>query len=82
MNTANTEAYQFRIAGHLDGSWSRWFGLAITYHDDGTCILTGTVADQAQLHGILAKLRDTGATLLSFQRLGYDSSSSSGSTRD
>jgi hypothetical protein len=84
MSTTNTEAYQFRIAGHLDGSWSQWLGLTITDHDDGTCLLTGTVADQAQLHGILAKLRDIGATVLSFQTLVDDSSSSSdhGSTTE
>ena len=31
--------------------------------------LTGPVADQAQLHGLLAGLRDIGATLLSLNAL-------------
>ena len=47
-----------------------WLGdLTITRHDDGTSTLTGPVADQAQLHGVLARLRDIGATLLSLNAL-------------
>jgi hypothetical protein len=34
-----------------------------------TSMLTGPVADQAQLHGVLARLRDIGATLLSLNAL-------------
>ena len=57
--------YEIRIDGHLDDHWSdRLGGLAITRNGDGTTILTGPVADQAQLHGILAALRDIAATLL------------------
>jgi hypothetical protein len=65
--------YQFRVAGHLDDRWSAWFGeLTISRHDDGTCTLTGPVADQAQLHGILARLRDIGATLVSLRAVDGD----------
>ena len=54
-----------RVAGHLDDHWShRLGGLRITHQDDGTSTLHGPVADQAQLHGVLAGLRDIGATLL------------------
>jgi hypothetical protein len=57
--------YEFRIAGHLDDRWASWFdGLSIVCDDDGTSTLIGPVADQAQLHGILARLRDVGAILL------------------
>ena len=35
-----------------------------------TSTLTGVVADQAQLHGILARLRDLGVTLLGCQVVG------------
>jgi hypothetical protein len=62
--------YQFRVEGHLDDHWSAWLGdLTITRHHDGTSTLTGPVADQAQLHGVLARLRDIGATLLSLNAL-------------
>jgi RimJ/RimL family protein N-acetyltransferase len=61
MNTT----YAIQVAGHLDHHWSTWLGgLTITHHSDGTSTLTGPVADQAQLHGTLAGLRDIGATLL------------------
>jgi hypothetical protein len=59
-----------RLAGHLDQHWSPWFdGLALTHHDDGTTTLHGEVADQAALHGLLGKVRDLGATLLSVDTL-------------
>jgi len=57
--------YQIRVAGHLDDHWSSWFGLTVVRHNDGSCTLTGPVADQAQLFGVLAQLRDIGATLIS-----------------
>jgi hypothetical protein len=58
--------YELRIAGHLDGRWSAWFGgLTLRCEDDGTTTLRGAVADQAELHGLLAKVRDLGATLVS-----------------
>ncbi len=74
MRTSDHKTYQLRVAGHLDDRWSAWFGddLTIVRYDDGTCTLTGPVADQAQLHGILARLRDLGATLLSVRTLDGD----------
>ncbi|MFI7641741.1 hypothetical protein [Nonomuraea sp. NPDC049400] len=58
--------YELRIHGHLDQHWSTWFGgLAITHEDDGATTLRGVVTDQSQLHGLLAKVRDLGATLIS-----------------
>jgi len=61
-----TRQYEFRIDGHLDEHWSPWFsGLTLTREDDGTTTLRGSVADQAELHGLLAKVRDLGAELLS-----------------
>ena len=59
-------AYEIRLAGHLDDHWSTWFGgLTFSHEDDGTTTLCGAVADQAELHGLLAKVRDLGATLIS-----------------
>jgi len=58
--------YQLRVAGHLDDHWSPWFGdLTLTHEDDGTTSLTGVVSDQAELHGLLTKIRDLGVTLIS-----------------
>jgi hypothetical protein len=62
--------YRVCIIGHLDDRWSSWFGeFEIVAADDGTSTLTGPVADQAQLHGVLARLRDMGATLLSVRAI-------------
>ena len=59
-------AYVIRVQGHMDDHWSeRLGGLAITRRADGTSILTGRLADQAQLYGVLSGLRDIGATLIS-----------------
>ncbi|WP_214404083.1 hypothetical protein [Pseudonocardia lacus] len=63
--------YRLRIAGHLDDHWSAWFGgLTLTYEGDGTTALSGAVADQAELHGLLAKVRDLGVTLISVEAVG------------
>jgi hypothetical protein len=70
MTTSKTHTYQFRVDGHLDDHWSAWLGdITLTRHDDGTSTLTVPVVDQAHLHGVLARLRDIGATLLSLRAL-------------
>jgi hypothetical protein len=57
--------YEFQVDGHLDDHWSAWLGdRKLTRHEDGTTTFCVPVADQAQLHGVLARLRDMGATLL------------------
>lgn len=57
---------QIRIKGHLGVQWSDWFdGLTITLEDDGDTLITGPVADQAALHGLLKKVRDLGLPLIS-----------------
>jgi hypothetical protein len=58
--------YELRVEGHLDEHWSIWFGgMALILEDDGTTTLRGRVTDQAALHGLLAKVRDIGAPLIS-----------------
>jgi len=61
--------YQIRVKGNLDQKWSNWFGgLTITPQADGITLLTGPVADQAALHGLLARIRNLGLPLLSIKR--------------
>jgi hypothetical protein len=58
--------YEIRIKGHLDDQWADWFGgLTLTLKEDGDTLLTGMVADQAALHGLLKKVRDLGIPLIS-----------------
>ena len=61
-----TVIYQIRIKGHLSHQWTDWFeGLTITLEEDGDTLLTGSVVDQAALHGLLKKVRDLGMPLVS-----------------
>jgi hypothetical protein len=58
--------YQIRVKGALDQRWSAWFdGLQISGEPGGVTVIAGEVADQAALHGLLAKVRDLGLPLLS-----------------
>ena len=60
--------YQLRVDGHLDDHWSPWFGdLTLTHEKDGTTSISGLVSDQAELHGLLMKVRDLGITLISVE---------------
>ena len=58
--------YEIVVDGHLAIRWTAWFeGFAITHQPDGTTVLTGSVVDQAALHGLLQRLRDIGIPLIS-----------------
>jgi hypothetical protein len=62
--------YQIRVKGHLDSHWTEWFGdVTITLEDNGETLLTCLVADQAALHGLLRRVRDLGAPLISAIRV-------------
>jgi hypothetical protein len=65
--------YKVRIRGRLDEEWSDWLDtVAITY-DSGVTTLTGPLADQAALRGILTRIWDLNLTLISVQRIEADS---------
>lgn len=58
-------AYQIRLKGKLSPIWADWFaGFTIAHTGDDT-LLTGSVVDQAALHGLLAKIRDLGLPIVS-----------------
>lgn len=67
------EVYEIRVRGHLDDTWVEWFSeLAMTHEEGGTTALTGPVADQPALHGLLIKIRDLGLVLVSLNRIWSD----------
>ena len=70
INPGQPMVYQIRIKGHLGRQWTNWFGgLSITLESNGDTLLTGSVVDQAALHGLLKKVRDLGMPLLSVNRV-------------
>jgi hypothetical protein len=67
---AGTCTYLLRVAGHLDDHWSDWLGgHRLVRTDACTTELVLESVDQAGLHGVLAGIRDLGATLLSLHRV-------------
>jgi len=65
-----SDKYEIRLKGRLEKHWSQWFnGLVIQHRKHNETVLTGPIADQAALHGILAKIRDIGIPLLALKRL-------------
>ncbi len=67
---ADAVVYEIRVKGELDEAWSSWFTeMDIETAVTGETILRGHVADQAALHGLLAKIRDLGLPLLSVNQV-------------
>ncbi len=69
LSLSEPAGYCITVQGHLDETWAEWFaGMTITieHNDDGSPLttLTGTVADQAALHGYLGKLYTLGLPLI------------------
>lgn len=57
--------YAIRGAGWRDAVRAAWFdGLSLTHTADGETVLRGPVRDQGALHGLLARVRDLGLTLI------------------
>ena len=79
IDPGQPSTYQIRIKGYLGRQWTEWFdGLTITLEENGDTCLTGPVADQAALHGLLRTVRDLGLPLVSVIRVRQDSAETSG----
>lgn len=62
--------FKIRVKGHLDDSWSDWLeGLELKKMANGEMILTGYIADQSALMGVLSKLYRLNLTLLSINEI-------------
>ena len=61
--------YRIKLKGCLDPKWSDWFEQMAISTQDGETTLTGPVADQAALHGLLIRVRDLNLTLLAVERM-------------
>ena len=65
-------SYRIRLKGHLDDTWSEWFGDMDLFTEGEETILRGQVADQAALHGLFIRIRDLNLTLLSVEQFKPD----------
>lgn len=65
------EYYQIIVAGHIDQGWlDDWAeGLTASHQPSGNTLITGAIADQPALHGLLKKIGNLGLPLLLVQRL-------------
>jgi len=61
--------YEIRVEGVLGERWTGWFGGLQVRSEAGETIISGPVADQPALHGVLVKVRDLGMCLISVRRL-------------
>jgi len=66
--------YQIVVQGLLDASWSEWFeGMQVTPELAlGVTCLTGMARDQAELFGMLNRLRDLNLVIVKVERLRPD----------
>lgn len=66
LNDFDPTTYEIRLSGRLDARWAFHFEPLSLRHDaDGTTVLSGPIADQAALHGVLQRVRDLGIPLIS-----------------
>jgi hypothetical protein len=59
---------EIRLKGHLAPQWTdRFGGLSVEHHPCGETNLSGMLADQAALFGVLFYVRDMGLALVSIR---------------
>ena len=66
--------YQIRVQGRLDERWSEWFGAVTVTFNEGVTTLTGPVADQAALRGMLTEIWDLNLALIAVNQIAPDDS--------
>jgi hypothetical protein len=65
--------YEIRVRGRLESRWGGWFdGMSLSHETNGITNISGLVVDQAALHGLLHRLRDSGLPLLSVSQVEPD----------
>lgn len=67
--------YEIKIKGLLDDHWQQWFEEMTLQRQENVeagqdcTLITGPIADQPALHGLLAKIRDLNLILISVRKL-------------
>ncbi|CAG0936538.1 hypothetical protein TFLX_05419 [Thermoflexales bacterium] len=61
--------YEIRVEGQLTQQWSAWFdGLVIRIESNAETTLSGWIADQAALLGVLTRIHNLNLILISVYR--------------
>ena len=68
--SARSAHYEIRVAGILDQRWRAWFEGFEINSDNSQTVISGPVADQAALRGLLDRVCDLGLVLMSVRRSG------------
>ena len=76
MTSSVRHQVRVRVQGELPTTWSSVFSdLAVAAEPDGTTLVSGELADQAAVHGLLASIRDLGLSLISVETVAIPSAS-------
>jgi hypothetical protein len=79
MDRASRYEVRVRVEGELAPGWSAVLGgLTVAPQIDGTTVLSGELADQAAVHGVLVAIRDLGLQLVSIETSAHSSAASRG----
>ena len=62
--------YRLVVRGELDGRFAYLFNGMQLERVEGTTVMAGTVADQAQLHGYIERIEELGLELVTVEQLG------------
>jgi hypothetical protein len=77
-----TRIYRIVVRGILDTKWSAWFDdFSIRSRGKHETVLLGSVRDQGELHGLLARIRDLNLTLISLEALPDETPADPGSAK-
>jgi hypothetical protein len=66
------QRYRLTVRGELSDRFAYLFDGMAMERRDGTTVLTGSMRDQAQLHGCIERIEELGLELLSVERLEAD----------
>lgn len=65
------QSYRIIVKSQLDTNWQPLLqGLELQPQPNGTTLVTGNIADQAALFGVLVRLRDLGVVIERVEKLG------------
>ena len=73
MNSLGSpDYYEIRVEAVFDQRWSAWLGGLQVESEGAQTVISGLLADQPALYGLLAKIGDLGLCLISVLRLSGD----------